>query len=82
MINEYAEKKLELIALSEGARQARVSIARFSRLVKRLEIPVYRVGHGVLVEPTAVKRVKEAIVRREVRPGRPKKEAAQKTRAA
>lgn len=78
-MNEYTEKPCDLIALSEGARRVEISIVRFSRLLKRLEIPVYRVGHGVLVAPETIQRVRLAIRRREIRPGRPKKEAARTT---
>lgn len=78
-MNEYTELPCHLIALSEGARRTNTSIVRFSRLLKRLEIPVFRVGHGVLIEPEAIVRVRQAIARREVRPGRPKKEAARTT---
>jgi hypothetical protein len=64
-----------MVNIGEAARRAGVSGARFRRAVKKLRIPIARSGWTVLIERSAIPRVKAAWASGRISPGRPKKKA-------
>jgi len=58
--------------LNEGARELGITPQRMSRLLRILEVPVHKRGYMIFLDTPAIKRIKKAIDRQEVKPGRKK----------
>jgi excisionase family DNA binding protein len=74
-VEQYVERTSSMINISEAARLAGVSSERFRRAVRRLKIPIARSGWTVLIDRSAITRVKAAWASGRIAPGRPKKKA-------
>ena len=61
------------VTLKEGAEKLKITPQRMSRLLRILRVPVHKRGHTILLDPAACDRIKEALMNKEVGPGRKKK---------
>ena len=73
---------LGYVSLSDGARQAKISLQRFARATRLLGHQTYRVGNVILVADSVVKDITSAFKDGRIRRGRPPmKETVNKNRA-
>lgn len=72
---DYVERKSRRVNLLAAAREAGMTASRFRRFIQHLKIPIERSGWNVLVERSAIARVRAAVHAKVLRPGRPKKKA-------
>lgn len=61
------------LTITAAAKELRVTQQRLSRYLKRLQVPVTRLGYSVLIDARGYARVKKALAQQEIRRGRKKK---------
>jgi hypothetical protein len=70
--NVRASKRFPM-NLTSASKELGISIQKFRRYLKILQIPVERQGYAIMVDRFSFSKVKGALVRKEVRRGRKKK---------
>lgn len=58
--------------LHESAVELSITPQRMSRLLRILKVPVYRQGYTIFLDSKAINRIRRAVEKKEVRPGRKK----------
>ncbi len=68
--NVIPVKDFPYVTLADAADQIGIRKQRMSRLLRILQVPVYKIGTLVLLDSPAVSRVEEAVKDNEVKRGR------------
>ncbi len=66
------EREFPYTTLNDAAEDLGIGPARLSRFLRVLSVPVHRVGYVILLDDTAISRVRTALKKGEVKRGRKK----------
>lgn len=68
--NTVPHTQFPYITLAEGAERLKIRKPRMSRILRILQIPVYKIGSLILLDDEGLKRARKAIKTKEIKRGR------------